>query len=235
MAAFDEKRIYVSEDSVLGENCTLLRDTDIESSTLGKDVYVGEYTKIQHCELGDNVRLERMNSLIYSKIGRFCYTGHNTTIRVATLGSFNSLSWNISIGGNNHDMDKVTTHSFLVYPKWNMGGDSHWKSQEEPCVLQNDIWVGAGSMILRGVTIGNGAIIGGGSVVTKNVEPYTIVVGNPARAIKMRCNEKIAEKMLELEWWNFPKQVIKDNFELFHSTLTEEVVDKLFTIKDSIK
>lgn len=132
-------------------------------------------------------------------MGKYSYTGENATIRNAELGNFNSISWNVSIGGNTHDMNKVTTHSFLVYPKWNMGGNSNWESVHEECTLENDIWVAAGVNILRGVKIGSGAIIGAGSIVTKDVPPYSVVVGNPGRVIKMRCSDIIVERMLEIE------------------------------------
>lgn len=224
----------IDELSKVPLSCQIAMDSEVLKSSLGEEVVVESYTQVLHSNLGCKVQLGRSNSILYSEMGRYCYTGQNTTIRNAKLGQFNSISWNVSIGGNTHDMNKVTTHSFLVYPKWGMGGNSNWQSVQEVCILGNDIWVGAGVNILRGVTIGSGAIIGAGTVVTKDVPPYAVVVGNPGRIIRMRCTEEIIEKMLEVAWWDFPIEVIRDNFNVFESELTQEIVHKLFEIKRQV-
>ncbi len=224
----------IDEFSKVPLSCQIATEAEIMESSLDEEVAVESYTQVLHSKLGRKVQLGRSNSILYSQLGRYCYTGQNTTIRNAKLGRFNSISWNVSIGGNTHDMNKVTTHSFLVYPKWGMGGNSNWQSVKEECNLENNIWVGAGVNILRGVTIGSGAIIGAGTVVTKDVPPYAVVVGNPGRIIRMRCPEEIIEKMLEIAWWDFPIEVIRDNFNVFESELTQEIVYKLSEIKQQV-
>lgn len=103
----------------------------------------------------------------------------------------------------------------------------HWKSQEELCVIGNDVWIGSGANIFRGVTIGDGAVIGGSSVVTKDVPPYAIVAGNPAKIFRYRCKEEWIEKLLELKWWELPIDIIKDELPAFQGELTIEVIEKL--------
>ena len=224
----------MDEFSKVPFTCSIGKNAEVLESVLEEEVVVGNFTQVLRSKLGKKVQLDRNNSILYSELGKYCYTGHNTTIRNAKLGNFNSISWNVSIGGNTHDMNKVTTHSFLVYPKWEMGGDGNWESASKECKLGNDIWIGAGVNILRDVNIGSGAIIGAGSVITKDVPPYAVVVGNPGRVIRMRCSDEIIEKMLEIEWWNFPSNIIRSHFKVFESELTMDTVQKLFKIKEEL-
>lgn len=225
----------IDKFSKVSNNCNIAINANILESTIEQEVVVGDFTKVLKSKLSENVQLDYNNSILYSELGKFCYTGHNTTIRLSKLGNFNSISWNVSIGGNNHDINKVTTHSFLVYPKWGMGGNDNWASSSEECNLGNDIWIGAGVNILRGINIGSGAIIGAGTVVTKDVPPYAIVVGNPGKILRMRCSDTIINKMLEIEWWNFPTAIIRENFNIFNSELTMDTVHKLLEIKEKLR
>lgn len=223
----------VDKNSTIGRNTEIFEEAEIIESTLGMNVFVDKYTRVEHSKLGDKVRLERNNQIIYSYMGTYCYTGANTIIKNAKIGSFTSISWNVSIGGNTHDLNHITTHSFLVYPKWNLGGSGNWKSAAEDCEIGNDVWIGSGANILRGVTIGDGAVIGASSVITKNVPPYAIVVGNPGRILRMRCKEEWIKRLEELKWWELPEEVIRENFNLFKSELNEEIISKIERLKES--
>ena len=217
----------VDERSKVGKRSEIAREAEILDSILGSDLYIDKYTRVEYSRLGDSVRLERNNQIVYSQMGRYSYTGTNTVIKNAVIGKFNSISWNVSIGGNTHDMNHVTTHSFLVYPKWKMGGCSNWQSASEVCETGNDVWIGSGANILRGVRIGDGAVIGASSVITKDVSPYAIVVGNPGRVLRLRCKEEWIEQLQQLHWWDLPAQVIREHFELFHAELTVDIIKKL--------
>ncbi|BCN30817.1 xenobiotic acyltransferase family protein [Anaeromicropila herbilytica] len=217
----------IDKKSVIGQDSNILEESEIVESTLGSEVFVNKYSRVEYSILGDRVRLERNNQIVYSSIGRYCYTGANTVIKNVQMGSFNSIAWNVSIGGNTHDLNHITTHSFLVYPKWNMGGEGNWKSAYEKCQIGNDVWIGAGATILRGVTVGNGAVIGASSVVTKDVLPYAIVVGNPGRVIRMRCREEWIERLQELKWWEFPEHIIKENIDLFKAELSLDIIKQM--------
>lgn len=220
--------------SVIGENSMITDEAEIRNTKLGKCIFIDKYTRVMNSELGDFVRLEQNNHIIHSVLGKFCYTGANTAIKNVEMGAFNSISWNVSIGGNTHDLNHLTTHSFLVYPKWEMGGGGNWDSFSDPCVLGNDVWIGSGVNILRNVTIGDGAVIGASSVVTKDVPPYAVVVGNPAHILRMRCREEWIPELLKLKWWELPESVIKDNFDLFKADLSLDVIKKMQEIKDSL-
>ena len=96
-----------------------------------------------------------------------------------------------------------------------------------PVIIGNHVWIGQGAMIMKGVTIGDGAIIGAHAVVTKNVDPYSIVVGNPAKTIKYRFSEDIINALIKIKWWEWGKQKIKDNINDFRDI-------NLFIIKHSM-
>lgn len=209
--------------------------SDIVASTVENDVFIDDYTRIEHSSIKERVRLERNNQIVYSKIGRYSYTGVNTVIKNAEIGKFTSIAWNVSIGGNTHDMNHLTLHSFIVYPKWNMGGNSNWKSVYDKCNVGNDVWIGAGANILRDVSIGDGAVIGAGSVVTKDVAPYSVVVGNPARIIRMRCPEEWIDSLESTKWWDWPEELIRQNIGLFQGELTYDVIQRVLEINQSIQ
>ncbi|WP_010076466.1 CatB-related O-acetyltransferase [Clostridium cellulovorans] len=115
-----------------------------------------------------------------------------------------------------------------------MGGNGNWKSASDECEIGNDVWIGAGANILRGVTIGNGAVIGASSVVTKDVPPYAIVVGNPAKIVRLRCKEEWIERLQKLKWWELPEEVIRNNLDLFKEALTNDVIEKIENIKANL-
>lgn len=233
-SANKEVNLMVDEFSKVHSTCNIDTDANILESELKKDVVVKNFTRVLKSKLGEKVQLDRNNSILYSELGKYCNTGHNTTIRNAKLGNFNSISWNVNIGGNSNDTNKERKSSFFLCPKLKMVLGGNWKSASKECELGNDIWIGASVNILMGVNIGSGAIIGAGTVVTKDVPPYAVVAGNPGKVISMRYSDEIIEKMLEVEWWNFPSDIIRSNSKIFESELTMDVVDELFKIKEEI-
>ena len=101
-----------------------------------------------------------------------------------------------------------------------------------PIKIENDVWIGIQSLILDGVTIGDGAVIGARTVVTKDVPPYAIVVGSPARIIKYRFNEEVIQRLLEIKWWNLSDEEINEKIDFFReSEITIEILNKYFPQK----
>jgi serine acetyltransferase len=97
----------------------------------------------------------------------------------------------------------------------------------EEVVIGNDVWVGAGAVILPGIKIGHGAIIGAGAVVTKDVPDYAIVTGVPAKILRYRFDEAIIDRLLKLQWWSLEKSVIKKNIHLFQREFNAESLKML--------
>lgn len=128
-----------------------------------------------------------------------------------TIGNFCSIAANVNIYlGGNHRTDWVTTYPFghIHQNKFNdFNGDGH-PSTKGNVIIGNDVWIGSDVTIMSGVTIGDGVVIANNSHVVKNVEPYTIVGGNPAKLIKYRFTPEQISKLLEIKWWNWDDEKI---------------------------
>lgn len=228
MEAYIDETAKVIETET-GEDSKIWKNTFVKNCRIGSRVNIGDFTRTEDSAFADNVSIQR-NALIYSSsFGKYSYTGKNFTAWHADIGAFCSISWNVGIGGANHDYTRVTTHSFLYSPYMGLTGENEilYDRFATPCKIGNDVWIGANAVICRDVTIGDGAVVGAGAVVTKSVEPYTIVTGVPAKPIKKRFDDKTIERLLKIRWWEFDDETIRSNFELFARTPTGEVLDKL--------
>lgn len=120
----------------------------------------------------------------------------------------------------NHKMHSISTYPFpIFFEEWGLDVTnitSAWDNKGD-IVIGNDVWIGYEAIVLSGVTIGDGAIIGTRAVVTKDVPPYTIVGGIPAKPIRKRFSDEVISKLLELQWWNWPENRIKENIDVIQS------------------
>lgn len=192
-----EKQIYPR----FGDKQTVYLKNVITNST----IIVGEYT-IYNDFVNDPVLFEENNVLYHYpinhdklEIGKFC------SIACGTRFLFNSA---------NHTMSSLSTYTFpLFFEEWGLDRKNicaSWDNKGD-IVIGNDVWIGYEAIIMAGVTIGDGAIIGTRAVVTKDVPPYTVVGGVPAKPIKKRYPEEIISSMLKIKWWDWPKEKIAQN------------------------
>ena len=142
------------------------------------------------------------------------------------IGKFCQIAAGVEfvMNGANHQMNAVSTFPFYTLEGWKMNppakSDMPFKGDT---VIGNDVWIGQNATILPGVHIGDGAIIGANSVVGSDVEPYTIVVGNPAEAIRYRFDEDLTELLLKFKWWDKPIEEINELIPI----LTDSNLDKV--------
>jgi len=202
-----------SKKNKVDTSAVFYRDVSVVDSLVNEHCIVGDFSRIYRSELMEYVKIDRNNFVMDSVIGRFTYTGNSTVIQAAKIGSFCSVSWGVSIGGGEHPLDRFTTHDFLYNDRYgfNTSEEIAENRYKDDCVLENDVWIGANSVVLRGVRIGTGAVIGAGSVVTKDVPSYAIYAGNPARLIRHRFAEDVIRRLLSSEWWKLDHTILKEH------------------------
>ena len=220
-------------DNNIGIGVIKYDNVKLISSCIGDNVVIGEDSFVRDSKIGNNCSIERRNMLFNSHLGNYTYTGYNTVIKYATIGKFCSVSRNVSIGGANHDMKHITTHPFPLLPKFGLTDKSKIYKQftDKKIVIGNDVWIASNACILRGVTIADGAVIGAGAVVNRNVGPYEVWAGVPAKKIGQRFPDSVVERLLNLAWWEFPENVLRQNIDLFNDDLTNDILDRLFNLK----
>lgn len=187
----------------------------IKSTSLSKNV---RFEKGVTIETGSHVQADLIGK--YSYINKFCLVEKNTTI-----GRFCSIAYNAKIGLGSHPIDWVSTHQFAYDPKYKFVKEKRQFDQQGKgkTIIGNDVWIGTNSIILAGVNVGDGAIIGANSLVTTDVEPYSIVHGTPAKHQRYRFDENIRSELLNIKWWNWDEKKIKENIDLFNNP--EKVIE----------
>ena len=134
--------------------------------------------------------------------------GEDTSI---TLGRYCSIADGVTLfAGGNHRHDWITTYPFTELEGW-PGRDVHpgHPASKGPIRIGHDVWLGNGAAIMSGVTIGSGAVVAARAVVARDVPPYAIVAGNPARAVRHRFDQRTVERLLELKWWDLPQEAVR--------------------------
>ena len=164
---------------------------NVRDSVLGKYTEVGERTTLLEVELGDYSYVVNDSNIAYTRIGRFC-----------------SIAAMTRINPGNHPMQRATQAHFTYRASAYFEGEADdaaffdWR-RAQPVEIGHDVWIGHGAIILPGRRIGTGAVVAAGAIVTKDVPDYTIVVGNPARPLRRRFPEGIAERLKALAWWDW--------------------------------
>jgi acetyltransferase-like isoleucine patch superfamily enzyme len=157
-----------------------------------------------------------------SKVGSYTYISANTDVENAEIGKFSSISDHCRIGMGGHNTNQLSTSP--IFTEARNGTKFQWTDKDvnaaplKKAIVGNDVLIGSHALILGGVTIGDGAVVAAGAVVTKDVPPYAVVGGVPAKVIKYRFSQEVIDKLQELQWWDWPEEKLKANIGLFQKT-----------------
>ncbi len=178
-------------------------------------------SQIIDCDFGKNVKIFENTKMVNAQVGAYSYIQTQGRIFNCQIGKFCSIAASVSIAPGIHDMNFVTTHPSLVQkttplPKVFAKKDNLLTSKK--VIIGHDVWIGEKVVILDGVNIGNGAVIASGAIVNKDVAPYSVVGGVPAKHIKYRFDPEIIAILQESKWWDYSDEWFENNHELMLDT-----------------
>lgn len=189
----------------------------VADTVLGRYTEIDEGCVVSECDIGD-----------------YSYLIRQTEAWCATIGKFANIASHVRINATNHPVWRATQHHF-AYRAADYWADSaneteffEWRRSNR-VHIGHDVWIGHGATVLPGVTIGHGAVIGSGAVVTKDVAPYLIVAGVPAKPLRERFSASIAERLQTLAWWNWSHTALRDALDDFRALSIEAFLEKYET------
>lgn len=207
---------------------TIIRMSNGENGVdIREDTEIGAWSQPQPMEIEAPFRAQGGRIQCWH-IGAFSYTSDNTYVRaVKRIGRFTAIGPNVIISLPEHDISSVSAH--IIFPNYDSGPSNRFcdysndnpaietirisqkkrKSIDKMSEIGNDVWIGGNAIIKRGVKIGDGAVIASGAVVTKDVPPYAIVGGVPAKVIKYRFPKEIIDRLIKTSWWSYGPDIMK--------------------------
>ena len=185
-----------------------------------RDATLGVY-----CEVGARTVLQEVS------MGDYSYVVNDAQITYTTIGKFVSIAAMTRINPGNHPMHRATQAHFTYRASAYFPGEADdaeffdWRRAHH-VTIGHDVWIGHGAVVLPFRNIGTGAVIAAGAIVTKDVPPYTIVAGNPARIIRRRFPEEVAARLAELAWWDWDHETLRQALPDFRKLSVEDFLDK---------
>ncbi len=187
--------------------------------------------EITECSFGAFVEIGRGSRVAHSTLGDYSYCDRFADIANAQVGKFANIAAFSRIGATDHPLHTASCHHFLYR------SDDYWDDVERDADffahrrsriahIGHDTWIGAGAMVKPEVTLGDGAVVAAGAVVTRDVAPYTIVAGTPARVLRLRQPPQIAERLSALAWWDWPHDALRRALEDFRILEAEAFLEK---------
>ena len=192
-------------------------DAEITDSTIGRYTEIGARTRIVQSSFGDYSYMMESGDVLYADIGKFC-----------SIASF------VRINAPNHPIWRAAQHHFTYrsneyWPDKDVDAEIYDWRRSRAVAVGNDVWIGHGATVLSKVTVGDGAVIGSGAVVTKDVPPYAIVGGVPAKPIGERFPSNVAERLMALSWWDWDHDRLAGALDDFRHLAIDAFLEKYDT------
>ncbi|WP_299499970.1 chloramphenicol acetyltransferase [uncultured Roseobacter sp.] len=197
-----------------GDEPVLQADCDVVEVQFGRFVEIGAGSRVAYSVIGDYSYCDRVCDIANADVGKF-----------ANIASF------VRIGATDHPMDRASLHHFMYRSSdyWDDADhDADWFAHRRArrATIGHDTWIGHNAQIKPEVTVGHGAVVASGSIVTRSVDPYTIVAGVPAKPIRERQPVAIADRMMALAWWDWDHDRLRDALEDFRGLPAEAFLEK---------
>ncbi|WP_428642696.1 DapH/DapD/GlmU-related protein [Roseibium sp.] len=187
-------------------------------------------SKVLNCELGAWTEVGAHTEMRESRMGDYSYIVQEGDVVWSTIGKFCSIARRVRINPGNHATWRASQHHFTYRAAaYGLGQDDaeffNWR-KEDWVTIGNDVWIGHNATVLAGVTIGTGAIVAAGAVVSRDVAPYTVVGGVAAKAIKRRFSEAQEEALMEISWWDWSHEQLKERLPDFRKLSIDAFIEK---------
>jgi len=200
------------------------------SRTLGDQPCVHPTARVKDTSLGAWCEVQERTRLTETVMGDYSYICGDGEVIYTDIGKFCSIASHVRINPGNHPLDRAALHHFTYRSEmFDLGEDDpdffDWRRQSK-VTIGNDVWIGHGVTVMPGVNIGDGAAIGSGAVVTRDVEPYTVVVGVPAKAVRKRFDDETVAGLQALRWWDWSQDMLRERMGDFRKLGASEFVEK---------
>lgn len=184
---------------------------------LGEEPYIAEGSIVYHSHVGSWTEIGPNSTIVESTFGDYSYVAGDVQMIYAEVGKFCSIASHVRLNPGNHPMQRVTQHHMTYRRKqYGFGDDDQeifdWRRSNK-VVVGHDVWIGHAAIVMPGVCIDTGAVVGSNAVVTKDVGPFEIVVGVPAKPIRKRFPDHIIEKLLQIAWWEWDRPTLEARFD----------------------